>query len=202
MLQSSLLSQLDWLTHGFGTRLDAISQDEMASLKQIHSATVLEARSSGILGEGDALITGQPGLPVSIRTADCYPVLLVDTRHRAVAAIHAGWRGTAAGIVPKTLAAMGQKFGTTPDDILAAVGPGIGSCCYEVGAEVAEKFGKPEAGCIDLAEANRAQLTTAGVECRSIDILGGCTRCDSTQFHSFRRDKTQAGRMISYIQIA
>ncbi len=202
MLHSSLLSELGWLTHGFGTRLDAISQEGMASLRQTHSAAVWEAEGVGLAGEGDALVTDRPRVPVSVRTADCYPILLADTRNRAIAAIHAGWRGTAARIVTNALATMRDKFGTAPADVRAAIGPGIGVCCYQVGVEVARQFGLAEAGRIDLAKANQRQLIDAGVEPQSIDVLGGCTRCDEGKFHSFRRDQERAGRMISFIGIA
>ena len=202
MLYSSLLSEIGWVTHGFGTRADAIAQEEMASLQQIHSATVFTADRIGTAGDGDALITKHRLIPISVRTADCYPILLADIHHHAVAAIHAGWRGTAGKIVLHALEGMHTEFGTRAADIRAAIGTGIGVCCYEVGPEVASQFGLSGAGRIDLAEANRSQLLSAGVENRYIDILGNCTRCNSGQFHSFRRDKEQAGRMISFIGIA
>jgi polyphenol oxidase len=201
ILTSKLLSQFDWMEHGFGSRSAALSQDEMSSLKQIHSAITLSAETPGCIGEGDALVTSTAGLAVSIRTADCYPIFLVDPRQRAVAAIHAGWRGTAAQIA---LVAM-EKMNAHPPDIHVAIGPGIGACCYEVGEDVAKRFGYAGAGKIDLAAANRAQLLEAGVAERNIDILGECTLCTildgEPRYHSFRRDKDDAGRMISYIRI-
>jgi YfiH family protein len=199
ILHSPLLSQLAWIDHGFGTRLAPLSQEGMASLKQIHSATALAAQHPGCAGQGDALLTRSPGLRLSVRSADCYPILLADTRNRAVAAVHAGWRGAADEIVVKTIVKMSGLFGTSAADIFAAIGPGIGACCYEVGAEVARLFGLEEAGRIDLAAANRRQLLDTGVEEQHIDVLGGCTFCDSARFYSFRREKDQAGRMISYI---
>jgi YfiH family protein len=199
ILRSPLLSQLAWIDHGFGTRLAPLSQEGMASLKQIHSGMALAAEHAGCAGEGDALLTAVPGLRLSVCSADCYPILLADTKRHAVAAVHAGWRGAAAEIVVKTLAKMRAQFGTSPADIAAAIGPGIGACCYEVGAEVARLFGLEGAGRIDLAAANRRQLIDTGVEERNIDVLGGCTFCDGARFHSFRREKEQAGRMISYI---
>jgi YfiH family protein len=199
ILHSPLLSQLAWIDHGFGTRLAPLSQAGMASLKQIHSALALAAQRPGCAGEGDALVTGAPGLPLSVRSADCYPILLADTRNRAVAAVHAGWRGTAAGIVVESIAKMRAQFGTSPADIVAAIGPGIGVCCYEVGAEVARLFGLEGAGRIDLAAANRRQLIGTGVPEPHIDALGGCTFCGAARFYSFRRQREQAGRMISYI---
>jgi YfiH family protein len=201
VIHSSLLSGLGWIEHGFGTRRDTFSQDPMASLRQVHSAAVLVPERVGCAGEGDALATDRRGVRVSVRTADCYPILLADARNHAVAAIHAGWRGTAAQIVVNTLATMRARFGTEAADVWAAVGPGIGVCCYQVGIEVARQFGLEQAGRIDLAEANRRQLISEGVPPAQIQVAGGCTRCDARQFHSFRRDQERAGRMISFIGI-
>ena len=171
----------------------------MASLKQIHSGLVLVAEQIGRAGEGDALVTARDGVPVSVRTADCYPLLLADGRNRAVAAVHAGWRGTAAHIVVRALEEMHRLYGTEATDVYAAIGPGIGACCYEVGAEVARQFGLEHAGRIDLAAINRRQLLDAGVAEHRIDVLGGCTKCDAHLFPSYRRDQLAAGRMVSYI---
>lgn len=198
MIHSSLLLEIPWLKHGFGTRLDTLSQDGMASVEQIHSAAVLVANRAGPAGHGDALVTNSPGVMVSVRAADCFPILLADARNRAVAAVHAGWRGTAAHIITGTLREMRERFGTGAADVYAAVGPGIGVCCYEVGIDVARQFGLGQAGRIDLAAANRGQLITAGVPNGHIEIMGGCTRCDARRFHSFRRDGDRAGRMISF----
>jgi len=194
ILKSHLLADFD---HGFGTRAASIAQDRMASLKQIHSAVCIRAESEGLAGEGDALITNRGGLAVSIRTADCLPILLADPKQKAVAAVHAGWRGTVAKILIASIDRMRLDFGSNPRDIVAAIGPGIGECCYEVGDDVAKHFGRASAGCVNLAEANRKQLMHAGV--RHIDILDLCTFCEVERFHSFRRDKDQAGRMIFYI---
>jgi YfiH family protein len=201
MLTSPPLAQLDWIAHGFGTRTSPRSQAGMASLKQIHSAAVLVADRADLCGEGDALITNKGGLVVSVRTADCYPILLADPVSRAVAAVHAGWRGTAALIVRETLSRMRDEFGTKPANVIAAIGPGIGVCCYEVGEEVARHFGRPTAGRIDLAKANHHQLQEAGVPLEHIHANGACTFCEARRFHSYRRDKDAAGRMISFIRI-
>ncbi len=197
MIYSSLLSDVDWLEHGFGTRTAPLSQEGMASLKQIHSARVLAAESAGLAGEGDGLVTNRAGVPLSIRTADCYPILLVDTESRAVAAVHAGWRGTSAGIVTEAL----KEMHADPKNVRAAIGPGIGKCCYYVGSEVARLFGHSEASCIDLAAANLQQLLSAGVRQEHIDVMDVCTFCGAERFHSFRRDKEHAGRMISYVTV-
>src|SRR5271170_2732840 len=150
----------------------------MTSLTQVHSARVVhispDISAPGCAGEGDALITRRPGIAISIRTADCFPILLADPEHHAVAAVHAGWRGTAEGIVGRTLDAMRSGFDTSPGQIVAAIGPGIGACCYEVGQEVTARFGLRDAGRIDLAAINRAQLIHAGVPASQIDTLGSC----------------------------
>jgi len=200
ILTSPLLAQLDWLQHGFGTRLSGFDQGRMASLKQVHSATVLVAeRPEGCAGEGDALVSSRPGTLVSVRTADCFPVLMADTRNRVVAAVHAGWRGTEGEIVIRTLELMRQNFQTDPNDVVAVIGPGIGACCYFVGEDVARKFGRKIACHLDLAAVNRRQLLMAGMPGEQIDAVGSCTFCDAEMFHSFRRDKEKAGRMVSYI---
>jgi YfiH family protein len=200
----SELDSIEWLVHGFGTRISDIPAlfAKLATLKQIHSATCVPAAGlSGVLGEGDALLENSPGSVVAVRTADCIPVLLVDERRRAVAAVHAGWRGTAARIVPHAVASMERYFGTGPGDLHAAIGPGIGRCCYEVGPEVAAKFGGQGRAHIDLAAANRRQLEEVGVTPGRIYASKLCTMCRPEEFHSFRRDKEAAGRMHSFVGI-
>jgi len=201
VLDSKLLASLDWIEHGFGTRDSNLDQTAMASVKQIHSDVAFVAREAGCIGEGDALVTRTEGVSVSVRTADCFPILLADPETRSVAAIHAGWRGTAASVVLSSLGRMQSEFGTDPRDVYAAIGPGIGSCCYEVGLEVAQRFGKGEAGHLDLAAENRSQLIAAGLHPDHMDAVGGCTFCNPAQFFSWRRDHDRAGRMISFIRI-
>jgi purine-nucleoside/S-methyl-5'-thioadenosine phosphorylase / adenosine deaminase len=198
-----------WLDAGFGTR-DSVSWPDparLAILKQVHSSRIVRASAPGTIGEGDALIANAPGLLAGVRTADCVPILLADTRNRAVAAVHAGWRGAADRIVMKTAEMLGSEFGTRPEDIQAAIGPSIGVCCYEVGPEVAVRFrdwldgmDTGEKVHLDLREANRRQLIAAGVEDDRICLADNCTCC-AHEFHSYRRDGTQAGRMISAIGI-
>jgi hypothetical protein len=114
---------------------------KLISLKQIHSDVIhLFDSAPGEVCQGDASDTNRPGLLLSVQTADCVPILLVDPKQRAVAAIHAGWRGTLARIVVKAIGKMQMQFGTMPPDLLAAIGPSIGGCCYEVGTEVATQF--------------------------------------------------------------
>lgn len=116
---------------------------ELVTMRQFHSDVISIAAPCAAGADppkADALITTTPGLLLGVQTADCVPILMVDTRRRAVAAIHAGWRGTLARIVPKTLGRMRMEFGTRTKDVVAALGPAIGGGCYEVGPEVAQAF--------------------------------------------------------------
>jgi len=205
ILTSSLLASLNrehvWLEHGFGTRQANPDQAAMARLQQIHSAVSLVAHKPGCVGEGDALVTREIGVAISVRTADCFPILLADPETRSVAAVHAGWRGTAAGVVRTSLDRMRSEFGTDQRNVFAAIGPGIGACCYEVGVEVAKQFGMQAAGHLDLAVENSNQLIAAGLRPDRIELVGGCTFCHPAQFFSWRRDHDRAGRMISFIRV-
>ncbi|HXB74418.1 MAG TPA: peptidoglycan editing factor PgeF [Candidatus Acidoferrales bacterium] len=198
------LEAFAWLVHGFGTRLSDVPGrfGNLATLKQIHSATCVPAAGRpGLLGEGDALLENTPGAVVAVKTADCIPILLVDERLRAVAAVHAGWRGTVARIVARAAEAMGARFGSQARDIHAAIGPGIGPCCYEVGPEVAVHFGGQGRGPVDLAAENRRQLEEAGVTPGRVYASNLCTMCRPEEFHSFRRDREAAGRLHSFAGI-
>ncbi len=198
--------------HGFGTRSsrDWPPDDaEVATLRQIHSDQILLAESAGCLGEGDALITNRPGIALSIRTADCLPILIADPTKRAIAAIHAGWRGTVQQIGPKTVRAMQEQFGSRPEDLLVVVGPGIASCCFEVGPEVAGQFAGffPERkdlsgrANIDLVETTRRQVGRNDGATRQFAASGLCSVCRADLFHSYRRDREAAGRMLTVIGI-
>lgn len=115
----------------------------LAGLNQIHSATVRQVVRTGPrdqLAAGDALVTDESGVMLTIRTADCLPVLLVDRRRRVVAAVHAGWRGALARVLEKTVGELRRLFSSRPGELVAALGPGIGACCYEVGPEVVDAF--------------------------------------------------------------
>jgi YfiH family protein len=200
----SELDEFDWLVHGFGTRRADIPArfERLATLKQVHSAEcVAGAGRGGVLGTGDALLENTPGAVVAVKTADCIPLLLVDPGHRAVAAVHAGWRGTVAGIARSAVAALGAQFGSRTGDLRAAIGPAIGKCCYEVGPEVAARFGVDGRAHIDLAETVRRQLEAAGVGGQRIYMSGLCTQCRAGEFHSFRRDGAAAGRLYSFVGI-
>ncbi len=192
-----------WLEHGFGLR-DSTPPPALTTVKQIHSARVLDAcgRKGEQIGEGDAIISAEPGVAIAVRTADCVPILIADSRTRMIACVHAGWRGTAANIVGATIREM-QSRGSRAEDLSVAIGPSIGSCCYEVGPDVAQHFQawRPDATALDvrldLPAINEAQLREAGV--RQIWKSGECTYCRPDRFYSFRREKEQAGRMLSFV---
>ncbi len=208
VLSSEALSRIPGLIHGFGTRLsEGWPGQPMATVKQIHSARVVLVQEPGGQGEADALITDRSGFVLAVRTADCVPILIADPDHHAVAAIHAGWRGAVSRIVVGSVEAMRQHFGSDPAALIAAIGPAIGRCCFEVGPEVAAEFAAlfPERHdlasktYIDLPEANRRQLMEAGLKADRISSASACTRCDAAQFHSYRRDREQSGRMVTAI---
>ncbi|MGH9467251.1 MAG: peptidoglycan editing factor PgeF [Terriglobales bacterium] len=147
VLRARNLEALPWLRHGFGTRACGLSHprpDRIAKhprllmLRQVHSNLVWQDPEAGQAGDG--MFTRRGGVLLTLRTADCCPVLLVDVRQRVVAAVHAGWRGTVAGVAAGALGEMRAALGTRPGDVRAALGPCIGGCCYEVGAEVRESF--------------------------------------------------------------
>jgi YfiH family protein len=120
---------------------DVTQSMELVALKQIHSDVICAFDAPPTEAcKGDASITRERGLLLGVQTADCVPILLVDPKNRAVAAVHAGWRGTLARILAKTIGQMQMRFGSKPADLLAAIGPSIGGCCYEVGTEVAIQF--------------------------------------------------------------
>ena len=194
------LERFAWLMHGFGTRAASLpgENEHLAILKQIHSGIcVTAAGRSGCLGEGDALLENTPGCAVAVKTADCLPILLVDPRNRALAVVHAGWRGTAQKIATSAVQRMKEYFATAPEQLHVAIGPGIGSCCYEVGSEVASQFGRTGKVKLDLAELNRKQLVDWGVPDRHVCLAKLCTMCRPEEFHSYRRDGGKAGRMFS-----
>lgn len=202
MIHSPVLKELPAVEHGFGTRQEDawLEEDGHGWLKQVHSARVLRCKGPGLQGEADALITTMPELWISVRTADCLPILLADPHARIVAAVHAGWRGTVEHIAARAVQEM-VHLGAELSSIHAAIGPGIGLCCFEVGPEVSPHFGAEGKTCVDLAAANERQLQEAGLDLDKIWISKYCTKCDPEQFHSYRRDAAGAGRMVSAIRL-
>jgi hypothetical protein len=196
--------------HGFGLRTSP-ERPGVRRPVQVHGARVVNADAGGALGEADAALATRAGVAVGVITADCVPVLV--SAGEAVAAVHAGWRGLAAGVIPAALAALEKaEPGARP---VAAVGPCIGACCYEVDAPVVgalrARFGpaldaalapsRPGHALLDLAALARAALAGAGVSEERIGAIAeACTRCDAARFHSFRRDGAAAGRLLSWIE--
>lgn len=201
--RADALARLPWLQHGFGTRLSNgwPGHNRLATAKQVHSNHVLRVETSGPQGEGDALISNQPGIGLAIRTADCLPILIADPRHQAVAAVHAGWRGVVSEIVSKAVEAMTQQFESRPEDLAVAIGPAIGPCCFEVGPEVAVQFQLSGRAKVDLMETACRQLGRDGVSPGQISASRLCSYCDSELFESYRRDREASGRMVSMIGI-
>ncbi|MBA2705720.1 MAG: peptidoglycan editing factor PgeF [Blastocatellia bacterium] len=163
----------------------------------------------------DAIVSDAPAVMAGVKTADCVPILIGDSQTGAFAAVHAGWRGTVAEVATKALARMVNDYKTKPKDVVVAIGPAAGACCYEVGSEVIDAFGKRFANsadlfnptnedhaCVDLIKANRAQLTTVGVNEEKIYSAPLCTMCRTDLFFSYRREKNlfgKVGRLMSVI---
>jgi hypothetical protein len=194
---------LDFIEYEFGTRHSSPPPD-VVTIHQIHSALVIKNQGRPARHDsGDALIENTPGLAIGVKTADCVPILLADPVRHAIAAVHAGWRGTAAYILHSAIRAMGNEFGTRPEALHAAIGPSIGACCFEVGPEVAREFGVVSPGRVhlDLRAINAMQLEAAGVLPANIAVASECTKCQAADYHSYRRDHEAAGRMVSWIRI-
>jgi polyphenol oxidase len=200
----------------------------LVGVRQVHSAVIrvvgeeaLEGRLATAEGkavlEGDGLMTDVPGVLLGVGTADCVPVLVVDGKRKVIAAFHAGWRGTVARIVEQGIERMGMVYGSRPEDLVAAVGPSIGPCCYAVGEEVRREFegqfgyaGELFRGVgggnvhLDLWEANRRQLVEAGVA--RVAVVGECTACareigGGRRYFSHRAEGGVAGRMLNVVGI-
>lgn len=182
-----------------------ISPDNLVSARQCHSTNIAVVRKGGIADNTDALITDVPGVWLSVSVADCVPVLIADPGKRVVAAVHAGWRGSAGHIVEKTVSLLHRKFECDAKDLFAYIGPSAGSCCYEVGKEVAEQFSSRVVTerrgrvFLDLKHENLNQLHDSGLKGSSIEVTADCTICRDDIYHSYRRDKDRSGRMMGVI---
>jgi hypothetical protein len=221
-IEVPLFSAISGLFHAFTLRdadpaavvAEALGPDApLITLRQVHGARVRMALPGGgaVAGlEGDALVGPARGEALGVFVADCAPILIVDERARAVSAVHAGWRGTAAGVLGEAIATLRRELGSRPADLRVAIGPAIGPCCFEVGEEVVEALlhRDPGAGAcvrrgvkltVDLAGANRLQAEAAGVPPAGIAAVALCTRCRGDLFPSWRRDGRAAGRMAGLI---
>ncbi|GAB3642711.1 peptidoglycan editing factor PgeF [Spirosoma arcticum] len=178
-----------------------------ASSHQVHGTEVLNATQAGRFDGYDALITNRPGLLVGVTVADCVPILIYDSEHRAVAAIHAGWRGTVGGIVTKVLTAMHQQFGTLGAQCYAYVGTCIDETTFEVGEEVAGQFAAAfvqvdphsQKRYANLKAANVRLLNGSGVPAAQIEVSGFSTVLNNRDYFSYRAEGGQTGRMLSVI---
>lgn len=184
-----------------------ISEANIAWSKLVHGNKVLAA-DRPVKGEDcDAVITNQPNVFACVSVADCTPVLIYDPKQKAVAAIHAGWRGTAAGIVTETLKAMQSNYGTKGEDCLAFIGACIGERNFEVGEEVANQFApdvkrfdtSKQKYFVDLKKENKKQLVEFGVKENNIEVSNYCTIADNDKFFSYRKEKGVTGRMLAVI---
>ncbi|MBZ5494858.1 MAG: peptidoglycan editing factor PgeF [Acidobacteriia bacterium] len=189
----------------------------LATVAQIHSAEfhIIKTRAHqwNPRNRGDALITSEKGVALAVQVADCFPVLISDPIAGIIAAVHAGWRGTLARILRRTLEGMRDHLGAEPARAVAAIGPGIRACCLEVGSDVASSFEsafpgvhlcsprtkKPGKYLLDLLQALKIQLSEAGVPGENVFDLGQCTRCHPQEFFSYRADGARAGRMMGVI---
>jgi YfiH family protein len=219
------------VTHVFGTR-SACPPDEFGevdsglhtvAVRQVHGTEALilhrrmteaEVREAASAKGFDAIITDRPRTWVTVRTADCVPILLIGADHGIVASVHAGWRGTVEGIAGKVIRLMHDIFGCTPSLLRAAIGPSIGRCCYEVDEPVMKPLKRAfpywsEAleettagrGQLDLRRLNRLALEEAGVDPGRIAAVNLCTACHPDLFYSYRRDGKATRHMTSGIAL-
>lgn len=198
----------DAVLAGLGT-----SREQVCAFHQVHGARVLDGTPSWFTERADAATTATPGRLLVVSVADCLPLLFFDPANGAVGAAHCGWRGTLAGLAGEVVARMAQRYGSRPEDLSVAIGPGIQGACYQVGDEVVAAFrraGFPESLAtpdadgrhrLDLAAANRWLLGRAGVGPGRIWSSGLCTHCDTERFYSHRRDAGETGRHWAFIGV-
>ena len=191
-----------------------IHDGRIVTMKQVHGDRIIDVTDRKIkeAGECDGVVTAEVGIFLGVLTADCLPILLVAPKHKQVAAVHAGWRGTLAGIAANAVSRFRENYGVAADEIEAALGPAIGRCCYEVGDDVAQpmmdRWGDAAQACIDrngakphldLRALNRAILANAGVPAKQIFEVGPCTSCGGDDFYSYRRARGETGRQMSFV---
>jgi YfiH family protein len=215
--------------HRFGTRrftasaVRALGGEPVLTARQVHKDGVLNVPSGdqeaarwqaeAASADADGVATDRSDCWVGVVTADCVPLLLHDPTARAVAAVHAGWRGALMGVAPAAVRTLAARFGADPSRIEAAVGPHIGACCFEVGHAVLDPLSKipgwerwmarrsGEKGYFDLGAFVRWQLESAGLAPTRVTALGLCTRCDPSRFSSYRREGRRPPGMLSAIRV-
>jgi YfiH family protein len=194
------------------------SPRSLVNVNQSHGDSILVIESGPLedLSDApyDAIVTDRRGTAIAVLTADCVPSLLFDPDHGVVAAIHAGWKGTASNIVGKTVQRMVERFDTEPEHLTAAVGPGIGPCCYEVDGQVSAGFSHHNDSwqawakrisrshwMLDLPQANIDSLLASGLSMENMTLLTICTCCHGGLFYSHRREGGNTGRQIAFIML-
>ena len=191
----------------------------VVSVRQEHGSEILVLDRPLKVGEQfldgwDAVVTNQPKTLVTVRTADCVPALIADASRGSVGAVHAGWRGIADGIVPKTVRKMVERFGGDSTAFHVAIGPSAGPCCYEVDAPVIEQLTPdvprssillkrtgPDAGHVDLKGLIARQAASLGIRHDRVHVVDVCTMCRSDLFFSYRREGRVHGTMVSGIML-
>jgi YfiH family protein len=198
----------------------AIPVEQFLAVNQVHGDAIFIIKPHGSYFSTrdelnyDAIVTSRADLAICIKTADCVPVFIVDKIKKVIAVVHAGWKGSALGISAKVIRLMQKQYGCLPQDILAAIGPSIGKCCYEVDQVTADTFRKQnnsdlflqqgkkkDKWILDLAEANRRQILEAGVQESNVDVAGCCTACNQDMFFSHRGSGGITGRQVNFMMI-
>jgi YfiH family protein len=207
-------SNYEGLSRAFG-----LSARGPVTATQVHGNSVFIVEDRGAGGpqpvEADAIITDVPGVAVGVFTADCLPILLFDPVKRVAGAVHAGWKGTVKRVAIEAVEALTKRFGSSPGDIVAALGPSIGPCCYRVDDKVTREFKSAFGECagyvgegpgarlasLDIMSANVEQLISSGLGKDRISKENICTSCRNELFFSYRKEGALAGRQISFVMI-
>jgi YfiH family protein len=191
-----------------------IHDGRIVTMRQVHGDSIIEVRDKKLkeAGEADGMVTAETDLFLGVLTADCVPLLFVAPRQRLAAAVHAGWRGTLAGIADRAVGFFQERYGVAAADIEVALGPSIGSCCYEVKDDVAaplmKRWGrlttpsisvKEGKSFINLRRLNRDILRASGVPGNQLFQVGPCTCCAAADFFSYRRERRDTGRQLSFV---
>lgn len=195
---------------------DEFTLTNLTKNTQIHSSIVnkIDESNIGQRIDGDALITNVKQVPLLILTADCVPVVIIDPKNKAIGVAHAGWRGTFEQIARKTIEAMEKNYNSNPQDLICAIGPSIGPCCYEVSKDLVEKFNtnlakyagkfdimKDDKNYLDLWKINELTLKDCKVKEENIINLEICTNCNADKFYSYRKHEKTPKRIGTIIQI-
>jgi YfiH family protein len=191
-----------------------IHDGKIVTMRQMHGDDIIEVKDKQLkeAGECDGMVTAENEIYRGVLTADCVPLLFIAPKQRVAAAVHAGWRGTLAGIAEKTVRLFKSHYNVDADDLEAALGPSIGVCCYEVKDDVADPLMKkwgplttPSVAVrdgktfINLSRLNRDILREAGVPGKQLYQVGPCTACSPADFFSYRRERSETGRQISVV---